>query len=94
VVACHILAAVRIAMSLATPAPTPVAMAQLNASVQVALRSAGMGGGVLPRAAFHTFSRTRWVMSPDKAPDPSVITFQLYVLSATMVSLIPGLALA
>jgi hypothetical protein len=78
-------------MSLATPTPTPVAMAQLSASVQVALRSAGTGGGVLPRAALHTFSRTRWVMSPDRAPDPSVITFQLYVFRATMVSLIPRL---
>jgi hypothetical protein len=67
-------------------------MAQLSASVQVALRSAGTGGGVLPRAALHIVSSTRWVMSPDRAPDPSEINFQLYVFMATMVSVIPELA--
>ena len=78
-------------MSRATPAPTPVATAQLNASVQLAARSAGIGGGVLLRATFQAFARTRCVMSPDKAPDPSEITFQLYVLRAAMVGLIPRL---
>jgi hypothetical protein len=89
-VACHILAAVRIATSRATPAPTPVAMAQLRASVHVAERSAGMGGGLLPRTPFHTFSSTRVVMRPDTAPDPSAIAFQLYVLTVAMVSSYPG----
>lgn len=91
VVACHILAAVRIATSRATPAPTPVAMAQLRASVHVADLSAGIGGGLLPCTPFHTFSSTRCVMRADTAPDPSVITFQLYALTVTMITPIPGL---
>jgi hypothetical protein len=88
-VACHILAAVRIATSRATPAPTPVAMAQLRASAHLAERSAGMGGGPSPRTRFQSSSSTRCVMRPDTAPDPSVIIFQLYVFTAAMVIPIP-----
>ena len=70
-------------------APTPVATAQLSASVHVADLSAGTGGGLLPRTPFHIFSSTRCVMRPDTAPDPSVITFQLYALTVAMVTPIP-----
>jgi len=90
IVASQTVAALRIATSLATPAPTPVAIAQLRASVQEERRSAGIGGGVSPRTAFHTISRSRCVARPAKAPDPSVIAFQPYLLNTTTASPYPG----
>jgi hypothetical protein len=88
-VASHTVAAVRIATSLATPAPTPVATAQLRASAQEERRSAGTGGVSL-RAVFHIAARSRWVTRPANAPDPSVITFQPYLFNSATVSPYPG----
>ena len=68
--ASHTTAAVRIARSLVTPMPTPVATAQLSASVQEERRSAGNGGGEAWCDPFHAASSTRCVTKPANAPAP------------------------
>jgi hypothetical protein len=49
--------------------PTPVATAQLSASVQEDPRSAGTGGDAW-RDPFHAVSSTRCVTKPANAPAP------------------------
>jgi hypothetical protein len=61
---------VRMARSLETPMPTPVATAQLNASAQDKRRSAGTGGREAWPSPFHAVSMNRRVANPASAPAP------------------------
>jgi hypothetical protein len=70
VAASHTTAAVRMARSLETPMPTPVATAQLSASAQDERRSAGTGGREACPSCFHALSVSRWVTNPASAPAP------------------------
>jgi len=70
VAASHTTAAVRMARSLETPMPTPVATAQLSASGQDERRSAGTGGREAWPSPFHAVSISRWVTNPASAPAP------------------------
>jgi hypothetical protein len=70
VAASHTTAAVRMAKSLETPMPTPVATAQLSASAQDERRSAGTGGREACPSCFHALSVSRWVTNPASAPAP------------------------
>ena len=74
--ASHTTAAVRTAKSLVTPIPTPVATAQLRASIHDERRSAGKGGGEAWCDPFQAASNTRCVTKPANAPAPKLIAFQ------------------
>ena len=74
-------AAVRTARSRATPAPTPVAIAQLKASTKGALRSAATFGGVDPRSVLQRTSKSRCVASAATDPTPTLTPFQPYFLT-------------
>jgi hypothetical protein len=70
VAASHTTAAVRMASSLDTPMPTPVATAQLSASAQDERRSAGTGSREAWPSPFHAVSIRRCVTNPASAPAP------------------------
>jgi hypothetical protein len=70
VAASHTTAAVRMAKSLATPIPTPVAMAQLNASTDGVRRSAKTSGGGSFRNPLQLASRNRRAITAASAPAP------------------------
>jgi hypothetical protein len=82
-------AAVRTARSRATPAPTPVATAQLRASTKEERRSAATFGGVDPRSAFQMGSRMRCVASAARAPKPTVTAFQPYFFTISTLVFYP-----
>jgi hypothetical protein len=79
--ASHTTAAVRSVSSRATPAPTPVAMAQLRASGHGERRSAATVGGGDPRTRLQREARRRCVTSPASEPRPTLIVFQPYLFA-------------
>jgi hypothetical protein len=68
------------AKSLITPAPTPVATAQVNASTHDEPRSAGVGG-VVSRTCRQADVKTFCIVSPARAPQPMESDFQLKSLA-------------